>query len=55
MNIDPNKRIEIELPVGSVLAALAALGKLPYEQVAQHISVIESALQGAMNADLRSE
>jgi hypothetical protein len=49
MNVDPNKVVAIELPAGVFFAALAALGKMPYEQVAQPISMLEQSLHAALN------
>lgn len=48
MNVDPNQVVSIEVPAGALLAALAALGKMPYEQVVQAVTVIEQALQKAL-------
>lgn len=49
MNVDPNKEVTVTVPAGVLLASLAAMGKMPYEQVAQPISMLEQALHAALN------
>jgi hypothetical protein len=51
MNVDPNKEVTLTLPAGVFFAAVAALAKQPYEQVAQAIAMLEQGLQKALTPE----